>query len=804
VTALIQRSFAGGELAPSLGARSDVVKYQTGLKTCRNFFVQRHGGVANRAGTRFVAEQASSAARGRLIKFVFNAEQTYVLLFENQRMRVVRDGAVLTCGTLAAYNGATAYVPGDKVLQGGTNYYCIANTTGNAPPNATYWYAMPADGTYEIPTPYLTADLDTITYDQSGDIVTLHHQSYAPRELARTGHTTWVLSSITFAPSISAPTGVANSGAAGSNTYWAVTAVKSETLEESVRSNETGSSATPSSGSPVTVSWSAVSGAAEYNVYKALNGVYGYIGTAVGTSFSDNGIAPNTAETPPATRNPFSGAGNYPATGTYYQQRKVYGATANEPEKVETSRSGMFHNFTRSSPIQSDDAVSWSMAGRQVNEIRHMVEVGQLVMLTAGAEWVIQGNASGVLAPGEVNPTPIAYNGASTVMPAIVDNNLIYVQARGTKVRDLRYEVQSTGYAGRDLTVYAAHMFDGYAITRLDYAQVPHSIVWAIRDDGTLLGMTYLREHEIWGWHRHDTGASGVFEDVCVIPEGDEDAVYVLVRRTIDGATVRYLERFDSRVSRWTDFDVEAFFVDAGLTYNGRNETATTMTVTGGTDWTIVESLTLTASASFFTAGDVGNAIVLRYDDEDLTVTLTITGYTSGTIVTVQASRTVPAGVRAVAVTTWSKAVDSLAGLDHLEGETVAILADGSVETPQTVTAGAITLPRPYSVVHVGLPIEADAETLALDVLNAETLQDKRKLVRSVTLQVESSRGITAGIDSTALQDANYGDPMELFTGAVEVPLNSTWNDNGRVFVRQSDPLPLTILAAIPDVSVGR
>lgn len=804
MTALIQRSFAGGELAPSLGARSDVVKYQTGLRTCRNFFVQRHGGIANRAGTRFVAEQASSAARGRLIKFVFNADQTYVLLFENQRMRVVRDGAVLTCGTLAAYNGATAYVPGDKVLSGGTNYYCIANTTGNAPPNATYWYAMPADGTYEIPTPYLSADLDTITYDQSGDIVTLHHGSYAPRELARTGHTTWVLSTITFAPSIAAPTGLANTGAAGAVTSWVVTAIKSETLEESLQSSATSTSATPSSGSPITVSWSAVSGAAEYNVYKALNGVYGFIGTAVGTSFSDNGIAANTAETPPASRNPFSGAGNYPRTGTYYQQRKVFAATSLKPESVEASRSGMFHNFTRSSPIQSDDAVSWSMAGRQVNEIRHMVEVGQLVMLTAGAEWVIQGNASGVLAPGEVNPTPIAYNGASTVMPAIVDNNLIYVQARGTKVRDLRYEVQSTGYAGRDLTVFSAHMFDGYTITRLDYAQVPHSIVWAIRDDGTLLGMTYLREHEIWGWHRHDTGAAGMFEDVCVIPEGTEDAVYVLVRRTIDGATVRYLERFDSRISRWTDFPVEAFFVDCGLTYNGRNETATTMTVSGGTDWTIVEALTLTASASFFTAGDVGNAIVLRYDDEDLTVTLTITGYTSGTVVTVQASRTVPAGVRAVAVSTWSKAVDSLAGLDHLEGETVAILADGSVETPQTVTAGAITLQRPYSVVHVGLPIEADAETLSLDVLNAETLQDKRKLVRSVTLQVESSRGITAGIDSTALQDANYGDPMELFTGAVEVPLSSTWNDNGRVFVRQSDPLPLTILAAIPDVSVGK
>lgn len=809
MTDLIQRSFAGGEIGPSLYARSDVVKYVTGLKTCRNFLVQRHGGAANRPGSIFIGEQADMTKRGRLLKFVFNADQSYCLMFENLRMRVVRNGAVLSAGTLAAYNGATAYVPGNQVANGGVNYYCIANTTGNAPPNATYWYPMPADGTFEMPTPYVEADLGTLTYDQSGDVVTITHPNYAPRELRRTAHTVWVLASITFAPGISTPGSVTNTGAAGTGTSWVVTALASETYEESLQSTATTSSATPSSGSPISVSWAAVTGAAEYNVYKETNGVYGYIGTAVGTSFSDTGITPNTAETPPVSRNPFSGSNLYPSTCTYYQQRHVFANTNTAPETVWATRSGAYKNLTISSPSQDDDAVTWTMAGRQVNEIRHMVEVGQLVMLTAGAEWVIQGNANGVLAPGEVNPTPVAYNGAAEVMPAIVDNSIVYVQARGTKIRDLRYEVQSTGYAGRDLTVFASHLFEGYAIERMDYALNPHSVVWAVRDDGTLLGMTYLREHEIWGWHRHDTGASGEFEDVCVVPEGAVDAVYVLVKRTVDGAAVRYLERFSDRASRWTDVPLQAFFVDSGLTYNGRNSGATTMTLSGGTDWTHAETLTLTASASFFSAGDVGNAIVLRYDDLALNVVCTITAYTGVTVVSVTPNKTVPVSLRGVAVTVWSKAVDEVAGLDHLEGEEVAILADGSVEPPQTVSGGSITLSRPYSVIHAGLPVESDFETLSPDVLQAETLQGKPKLVRSVTLAVESSRGIYAGTEFGNLREykqragEDYSEPTALKTGTVEISLDTSWNEHGRVCVRQSDPLPLTILAAIPNVAAG-
>lgn len=797
MTSLAQRSMAGGELSPAMSARVDQVKYQTGLRTCRNFWVMRHGGVTNRPGTRFIAEQKSNSARGRMLKFIFNNEQTYVLVFEDRCIRFIREGAELNVSGVPAYNGATAYVPGDMVLSGAVNYYCKANSTGNAPPNVTYWY--PLSGTiYEIPTPYVSADLPTLKYSQSGDVVTITHPNYPPYYLSRTGHTTWTLTAATFTPSITAPGSVVNSGPAGTTTQWVVTAVKDGNYEESLESTSTGTSATPSSGSPITVSWAAVSGAIEYNVYKKKNGVWGFIGTTTDAAFIDDGIVAVITDTPPVSRNPFATSNNYPSATTNYQQRQIYANTNNNPEGVWGTRSGSYKNLTVSSPSQADDAVTWSMAGRQVNAIKHMVEVGQLVMLTSGAEVVIQGNAGGVLAPGEVNPNTIAYNGASDVVPAVVGNSIVYVQARGTIIRDLKYEVQSTGYTGRDLTVFSSHLFDKYTVVAMDYAQIPHSIVYAVRDDGTLLGMTYMREQEVWGWHRHDT--DGEFEDVCVIPEGNEDVAYFLVQRTVNGVTKRYKECFASRVIE--DVARDAFFVDSGLSYDGTNTSATTMTLTGGTDWTIDETLILTASVAYFSSGDVGNAIVLTVDEVSLT--LTISGYTSTTEVSVRPARTVAAAFRSVALTTWAKAVDQVGGMSHLEAKSVAILADANVQAQVVVTGGVVSLDRPYVHIHIGLPITADIETLSIDTTEAETLLDKLKLISHVGLITQETRGLWGGNNFDNMYEfkqrsfETYDDPIAPRTGIYEVGVDSNWDYNGRVAIRQIDPLPATILAVIP------
>lgn len=823
---LIQRSFAGGEVAPALYGRADQVKYQTGLRTCRNFFVRRHGGVSNRPGTQYIATAKDSTKRGRLLKFVFNDDQTYVLWFEHLSMRVVRNRALVLVSGVPAWSAATAYVIGDLASRLGVNYYCILGHTNQQPPNATYWYAL-TGSIYEIPTPYVEADLPTLQTSQSGDIVTITHQNYAPRDLARTGHTAWTLTAVITAPSIAAPASPAVAGGTGTGKDWIykITAIKEETFEES----EPSASATltnkgdPTAANPNVVTWSSVTGAQDYNVYrqKAIptattgDGIYGFVGTAAGTTFNDTGaVTPDMTDTPPIARSLFATSGNYPATSGYFQQRKMYASSINEPEKVWGSRSGSFKNFTIRSPLQDDDAVTFTPVGRKVNAVRHMIEVDDFILLTSGGEWIIQGDANGVLVPQSPNPKQKVYYGAAEVAPVIVGNSLIYVQARGSIVRDFRKDLVE-GSKSKDLSIFAPHLFEGVTIEHLDYAQVPHSIVWATRADGVAIGLTYLPDHDVWGWAPQVT--DGSYEDICVVPEGDEDALYWLVKRTINGATTRALERSASRTI--TNVVTDALFLDSFLTYDGRNTGATTMTLSGGTNWTYGETLTLTASAGYFVAGDVGNVMVLDMVDANGVVTdsirLTIGAYSSATVVTGLADKTVPVGLRAVAKTTWGKAVDDFSGATHLEGKAIGILADGAVvtngvDTPvTTVSAGAFAISRPAVVVHAGLPITADFETLDLELVGTETLLDKQKLVKSVTLFVEASRGIWAGLDANHLTEykqrttAVFNPVMPVTTGKPEIIMASKWDSAGRVFVRQKDPLPLTILSIMPHIELG-
>lgn len=776
MSAKIQRAFSSGEVGPALWGRSDQVKHATGLKTCRNFFVQRFGGVTNRAGSVFICELKDSSKRARLVKFIFNDEQTYALEFGDLYMRVIRNGAQLL----------SVGVP------------------------------------YEIATPYLEADLQDLNYVQSGDVVTIVHPSYSPHELQRTGHTTWSLVLVTTVPSIAAPTGQgAVAGVGGSIVFnYMITAIDADTDDESDLSAVASCTAgTPTSTTPNVISWSAVAGAAEYNVYKEENGIYGFIGTAGGTTFNDINIAPDMSFQASDSNDHFSSVDDYPSTVTYAQQRRVFANTNNDPEKVFASRTGRYSSFNTHTPLQDDDAVTFTLAGRKVNEVRHVIDLGGLIVLTAGAEVAMRGNADGVLTPSARNPETQGYNGSSRVMPIVVGNTALFVQSRGSHVRDIEY-ARDKGHTGREVSIFSPHLVDSNEIVDWDFQQIPHSVVWAVRDDGVLLGLTYVRNHEVEGWSRHDT--DGLYENVISIPEGREDAVYTIVKRVIDGQTKRYIERFHSR--NVTDIAVDAFFVDCGLTYDGRNtDTGHTMTLSGGVTWEYDDNLILTSSAAYFDAGEVGNAIHLKVDIID-PVTLAVIGvdvlrckisdYTSSTIVSVVASKDVPVLFRSVAISNWARAVDGLSGLDHLEGKRVSVLGDGNVESvghdddALVVTSGAITLSNTYGIIHVGLPIQSDFQTLDIDSAE-ETLVHLLKRTNELTIQVEASRGIWAGENFDKLTEKrtrsneNPGEPIALFTGSFQMAIKSTWNSGGSFAIRQNDPLPLNILSVAPSVDLG-
>lgn len=571
---IIQRAFAAGELSGGLAARADLGQYQAGLRRCRNFIVQRNGGIANRPGFRFVSECKDNAAGKRLIRFVTPEPALSVLIEAGaDYLRFYQDGAVIAVdgGDVDAWDSGTDYGIGDLVTSGGDIYYATAASLASGPPSAD-WHAL-AGGVFELPFP-----LGGVAWNvsQSGNVLTFTSKDAAPMELIYLSPTRWIFQPISTAPVIGPPENVVLTAGAGTRSYgYVVTAAHPLTYEESVAGAQTidASAATPTPDAPHGLVWDAVLiggvNAPEYYVYcdPYGNGTYGYIGTATGLElFNNPGIEPDFAVTPPLERILFDADDLYPHVSANFQQRRVFGHTHEVPDGLWFSKTGLLYNFGITSPLQDDDAITVRIAGNNNHPIRHLVALkAGLVVMTDGGEWTCRGPEGRAITPNGVEFEQQTYNGIAAVPPVVVGNAVLYLQARGAIVRDLRFDAEVEGLAGRDLTTFAGHLFDGYTIVSMDYAQTPNSIIWCARSDGMLLGLTYLREQEVWGWHRHDT--DGAFEALCVMPEAGEDALYAIVGRTVGGVVKRFIEKLESRTI--IDWNADAFFLDAGLSYQG-------------------------------------------------------------------------------------------------------------------------------------------------------------------------------------------------------------------------------------------
>ena len=678
----LARSFAGGEISPEMFGRLDLSKFQTGLALARNMEVLPHGPVRNRAGTEFVREVKTSAKRTRLIPFSFNTQQTFALEFGEGYVRFHTMGATLESSPGVAY---------------------------------------------EVATPYLEADLFDIHYVQSADVLTLVHANYPPKELRRLGALNWALTDIAFQPTLAAPTGVGvTPTGTGSITYtYAVTSVAPDTLEESLASAlVTTTNDVTVVGQHNTVTWAAVSGAIRYNVYLIRNGVLGFIGQTPNLSFVDDNFTPDTSQTPPSGVNPFVGAGNYPAAVSYFEQRRVFAGTNNRPQTVWATVSGTESNITQSIPTQDDDAIIFTIAAREVNSIRHIVPLTNMILLTASAEWRVQSTDSGALTPSTISARPQSYVGCNMAQPQVVGNRIIYPRGRGGRVSELAYSFDAQGYVTNDLSLLAQHLFDGFSLVDMALPKAPYQIGWFVSSNGDLIGLTYVPEQQVAGWHHHDTGAADKFESVCAIGEGDEDAVYVIVNRTLNGAQKRMVERFQSR--RFAT-QADCYFVDCGATYNGP-----------------------------------------------------------------------PTNV--------------VNGLTWLEGMEVSILADGAVYPRKTVTGGAVSLGEhgeTASVITVGLPITAQAQTLPLTFETMAFGQGRQKNVNKVWFRVVSSSSVFAGPTFDKLTENKvrttepYGSPPALQTGEVNLMVTPSWGPDGAICFQQTDPLPLEIASLTLEVSIG-
>lgn len=576
----LTKSFNGGEVTPEFFGQLTDVKFQTGLAKVRNFWVLPHGPVANRPGFAFVRAAKTANKKAIVRPFTYSTTQTLCIEMGDQYIRFHTQGATLLVSAVPAWSAVTAYAVGDLALSGGVNYYCITAHTNQPAPNPVYWYAMPAGNIFEMPTPYLEADLLDIHYEQSQDVFTITHPNYPPSELRRLGATQWQLVVSTFASTLAAPGSVTATPSAVdvTTTYlYKVSAVGDTGLEESLASaSATCTNNLLTSGRYNTVGWAAVTGATRYNVYKQSNGLYGYIGQTDGLTFKDDNITADIGKTPPIQNTPFVASGDYPASVSYFEQRKVWAATTNKPQNLWLTRSSTENNLAYSIPTQDNDAISFRIASREANSIRHIVPLTSLLLLTSSAEWRVTSINTDALTPTSFSVRPQSYIGSNNVRPLIVNNNVIYGAARGGHLREMAYSFQSQGFASGDLSLRAPHLFDNLEVIDMAFAKSPQPIAWVVSSNGSLLGLTYVPEQQIAALHQHDTytlAGKSVIESVCVVAEGAEDALYAVIRRVVNGATVRYIERLHTR-----NFvnPADQFFIDCGATYSGAPTTSIT------------------------------------------------------------------------------------------------------------------------------------------------------------------------------------------------------------------------------------
>jgi hypothetical protein len=296
---------------------------------------------------------------------------------------------------------------------------------------------------------------------------------------------------------------------------------------------------------------------------------------------------------------------DYPGAVSYFEQRRCFAGTALKPQNIWMTRSGTESNMSYSLPVRDDDRIAFRVAAREANTIRHIVPLSQLLLLTAAAEWRVTSVNSDAITPTTISVHPQSYIGASNVQPVIVNNTVLYGSARGGHMRELAYNWQAGGFMTGDLSLRASHLFDGFDVVDLAYAKAPTPVAWAVRSDGVLLGITYIPEQQIGAWHWHTT--DGHFESCAVVAEGAEDVLYCVVRRQVDGATVRYVERMHPRAD-----DV---FADSALMYSGDPVTSLT-----GLDHLEGKTVSVTVNGAVQPAAVVTDgAIALEAADESET-----------------------------------------------------------------------------------------------------------------------------------------------------------------------------------------
>lgn len=743
-----QVSFSGGECSPFLYPRIDLAKYQTVLKTCKNFFIHPHGGVSNRGGFRYVSTTKDSTKKTRIVEYIFSDTQAYALEFGHNYIRFYTDGAQVV-------------------------------TAPSTP--------------LEVATTYDEDDLLDLKFNSSADTIYITHPSYKTQTLTRYGATSWTLADYEsdngpFMPEniddsltmqVSALTGTSVSLTSSTGYFTAGNVGGLFTLKHYMEGNSsTDSFTTTANGTSISCystwrlithgTWTggieiqkSIDGGSTWTMLRKFSSKDDYNVNTYGTEEADepflirvactsrtSGMIESDISTDPfyqdgicrvnayhgstsvsvtvlsdfgltdATNAWSEGAWSdrrgYSSDSTFLQDRLVMTGSPEEPMTLHITETADYTSYIRHQDLLDTDGISITLRSRQLNAINGLVSLQSLLAFTSSSEWLV-GAKDDLYTPTSTFRKPQGYRGSNGLDPLIVGDTVIYLQSNGQVLRSFAYSFEKDGYTGIDLRIMSSHLFVGHEIVDMCYQQDNDSIVWMVRDDGVLISLTIMLEQEVIAFARHET--NGVVESVCSIPADGFDELWITVIR--ENGT--FVERMRERVQS-TDV-MDNVFLDSFVEDNTTMSTSVTL-------------------------------------------------------------------------------------LDHLEGQDVRIIADGIVYPTQTVESGAITLPEARLNKYVGLAYNADFGTLDIAKSDDKGMVKGRKVkVSNCTFEVLNSRGGYVGPDADNLYEAFIPDRSStdetpaLFSGPIRLPIGASYSDGGSVFYRQSDPLPITITAVVPEVT---
>lgn len=758
----IQTSFAGGEFGPSLFGRTDIAQYANACETVENMLVRPYGSVISTPGTRYVAEVKDSTKRTRLIPFVFNRTDSYVIEISPGYFRFYTNGGIVV-------------------------------STGVTP--------------YTLVHPYTESEIFDLQFAQLNDIIWITHPNHAPQQLIRTASNNWTISTLAFlgGPYLDdndTDIKMSSNGVSGTISVYLSATTSSISFVPSVSATDLGH---------VNTYWKmgytrtdATTGIEEQGYFKITN----VVSTIAATATVIKTLTTSVGTTAWA-EGAWSDVNGWPSCVTFHEARLFFANTDQEPQKIWGSKSFIYDDFGIEGAAD-DDGINIQLASNEANEIQWLTSGRSLVSGTYGGEFTITGGTDTPLTPTNVNAQKQNSWGSEAIIPKKIGNYFYYIQRFGRKLRELFYYWDLDSYKSVDKTILSPQIL-GDGVVDMSYQQNPDTILYCVLTNGTISTLTREVDQEMQAWSRQST--DGSYESIAVIPSQTDpyDQVWCVVQRVITNtlgtiiAAKRYVEYFEN--IEVPDRQDLCFYLHSGLTYNAYTNPSTATSISlSGTNGTV----TITSSVvAFNLVNDIGQRI-RAIDAQGVTLgELKITSVGSTTLVKGTVTKTF--STLAYATERWGLSVDTIRGLDHLEGKTVKVLADGGMDRPdKVVSTGSISLAYDYFVVSVGLPYTQKLYTLPVEAGSQKgTAQGKIQKINQVGFKVNRSyKGFKTGGNATLAEKINFRDPATLmgtpellYTGIIpNINFNDDYRYGAQVMVINEDPLPIEILSIMSSV----